>query len=63
MAMICPNCGVYCRELREVIDENGDIVCRSTVCVYCKRPELTFKDDTKTKARRLGLTVVKADAT
>ena len=45
MAMVCPNCGVYCREEREARDEQGNLFSSWAVCAYCKCPELQFKDD------------------
>jgi hypothetical protein len=37
---VCAWCDVYNRELREVRDENGDLVQTWTVCAYCGRSEL-----------------------
>ena len=41
--MVCPNCDVYCRDVREYRNEQGRLVTADTVCAYCGRPEVQFR--------------------
>jgi len=41
--LVCPTCGVYCREVREHRDEQGRLLIADTVCAYCGMPELVFR--------------------
>lgn len=41
--LVCAKCGVYCRKLHALYDEDGNVFQTSTVCAYCGRSELRFK--------------------
>ena len=45
MRMVCARSDVYCREERRTVNEEAMIDVSWTVCAYCGRSELVFKDE------------------
>ena len=43
--MVRARCDVYCREERRTVNEEAMIDVSWTVCAYCGRSELVFKDE------------------